>query len=245
MSSMRFLGHSTVLLDLDGTHLITDPILRSHIPGLIHRHPLRDQTIVDAVQSVLISHTHHDHLDIPSLRRLPRNALVLGPVGSAGLLRRNHIDVREMRPSDGCQVGNIRVVATLAKHLGYRVPYGPFASIGFVLEGSLRIYFAGDTAVFPEMRKLGPIDLALLPVSGWGPVVTPGHMWPRQAVDALHLIQPSAAIPIHWGSLVPIGLHVREWSYLHRPPHEFAEIARQELPDVAVTVLEPGETLEL
>ena len=245
MSSVRFLGHSTLLLDLDGTDVITDPILRSRIPGLIHRHPLRDHSLVEAVQCVLISHAHHDHLDLPSLRRLPRDAQVLGPLGSASLLRRNHPDVREMRPFESHHVGNVHIVATLAKHLGYRPPYGPFASIGFVLEGSLRIYFAGDTAVFPEMRDLGSIDLALLPVSGWGPVVTPGHMWPRQAVDALHLIQPSAAIPIHWGSLVPIGFHVRDWSYLHRPPHEFAEIARRELPDVAVTILEPGDTLEL
>jgi L-ascorbate metabolism protein UlaG (beta-lactamase superfamily) len=246
MSSVRFLGHSTLLLDLDGTHVITDPILRSRIPGLIHRHPLRDHSIVDAVQGVLISHAHHDHLDLPSLRRLPRNAQVLAPVGSAGLLRRHHIDAREMRPSEGCQVGSIRIVATRAKHFGYRAPYGPWAaSLGFVLEGSLRIYFAGDTAVFPEMRDLGSIDLALLPLAGWGPVLTPGHMGPRQAVDALHLIQPRAAIPIHWGSLVPIGFHTRDWSYLHRPPHEFAAIARRELPDVAVTVLEPGEAFEL
>lgn len=246
MSSVRFLGHSTLLLDLDGTQVITDPILRPRIPGLIHRHPLRNHSIVERVQSVLISHVHHDHLDLPSLRRLPPDAQVLGPVGSAGLLRRNHINVRELRPSESCQVGSLRIVATPAKHFGFRVPFGPWAaSLGFVLEGSLRIYFAGDTAVFPEMRDLGPIDLALLPVAGWGPVVTPGHMWPRQAVDALHLIQPRAAIPIHWGSLVPIAVHARNWSYLHRPPHEFAEIARRELPDVAVTVLEPGEALNL
>lgn len=245
MASVRFLGHSTLLLDLDDTQVITDPILRSRIPGLIHRHPLRDYSIVEAVQCVLISHAHHDHLDLPSLRRLPPDAQVLGPLGSANLLRRSHLDVRELRPTEACQVGRVRVVATPAKHYGYRVPYGPFASIGFVIEGSLRIYFAGDTAVFPEMRDLGSIDLALLPVSGWGPVVTPGHMGPRQAVDALHLIQPRAAMPIHWGSLVPIGFHVREWAYLHRPPHEFAELARQELPNVAVTVLEPGETLAL
>jgi L-ascorbate metabolism protein UlaG (beta-lactamase superfamily) len=245
MSSVRFLGHSTLLLELDGTHVITDPILRSHIPGLIHRHPLRDHSIVDVVQGVLISHAHHDHLDLPSLRRLPPDAQVLAPVGSTGLLRRIHLDVREMRPFESYQLGNVGIVATPAKHFGYRPPYGPFASIGFVLEGSLRIYFAGDTDVFPEMRDLGSIDLALLPVSGWGPVRTPGHMGPRQAVHALHLIQASAAIPIHWGSLVPIGFHNREWSYLRRPPQEFAEIAQRELPDVAVTILEPGETLEL
>ena len=126
------------------------------------------------------------------------------------------------------------------------MPFGPWAdSIGFVVEGSQRIYFAGDTDVFPEMRDLGSIDLALLPVSGWGPVLFPGHMGPRQAVDALRLIQPRAAIPIHWGSLVPIGFHVRNWPYLNRPPHEFAEIARRELPGVAVTILQPGEALEL
>jgi L-ascorbate metabolism protein UlaG (beta-lactamase superfamily) len=68
-------------------------------------------------------------------------------------------------------------------------------------------------------------------------------MGPRSAVEALHLIQPRVAIPIHWGSLVPLGLHARTWSYLTRPPLDFVALSRQQTPDVRVEVLQPGDSL--
>jgi L-ascorbate metabolism protein UlaG (beta-lactamase superfamily) len=94
------------------------------------------------------------------------------------------------------------------------------------------------------MDQLGDIDLALLPVGGWGPILGPGHMSPREAVRALKLLRPRVAVPIHWGSLVPVGLHVRAWPYLTRPPREFAALARRQAPDVKVRVLAPGASLE-
>jgi L-ascorbate metabolism protein UlaG (beta-lactamase superfamily) len=235
-----------VVIDLDGVRFITDPLLRSWVPGLVHRHRVRDLRVVDGVQGVLISHLHHDHLDLPSLRYLPPDAQVLAPIASAPLIRRRMRSVLEMRETESAEVGGVRIVATHAKHVGFRAPFGPLGgSLGFVLEGSQRIYFAGDTDVFPGMAELGPIDLALLPVAGWGPTLGPGHMDARAAVEALQLIRPRLAIPIHWGSLVPFGLHVRTWPYLKRPPHEFAEIAARVVPEVSVRVLEPGQGLEL
>jgi L-ascorbate metabolism protein UlaG (beta-lactamase superfamily) len=106
------------------------------------------------------------------------------------------------------------------------------------------VYFAGDTQAFAAMRSLGPIDVALMPIAGWGPVLGPGHMNPAAAVEALRLIRPQVAIPIHWGSLVPMGLHRRAWSYLTRPPLEFAQRMRLELPDVQVQILHPGESYD-
>ena len=104
------------------------------------------------------------------------------------------------------------------------------------------MYFAGDTQVFPEMRELGPIGVALVPVGGWGPVLGPGHMGPEAAVEALRLIQPRAAIPIHWGSLVPLGFHKQNWRYHTQPPLVFAKLVAEALPDVQVQVLQPGES---
>jgi L-ascorbate metabolism protein UlaG (beta-lactamase superfamily) len=244
-ATVRFLGHATLVIDLDGTRVITDPVLRPLIPGLVHRHPLRDDTLIAGVQAILLSHLHHDHCDVPSVRRLEGNARLIGPTGSA-LVFRSEATVCEIEAGQSVQVGNVRVVATHAVHDGYRRPFGPNGgALGFVLEGSRRIYFAGDTALFPELADLGPIDLALLPVAGWGPRLGPGHMDARQAVEALGLIRPRAALPIHWGSLVPVGLHLRDWSYLSRPPHEFAQLAGLVHPDINVTVLEPGQALEL
>ena len=246
LNAVRFLGHATLVIDLDGVRFITDPLLRSWVPGLVHRHRVRDLSVVDGVQGILISHMHHDHLDLPSLRYLPPDAQVLAPIASAPLLRRRMRSVLEMRETETAEVGGVRIIATHARHVGFRAPFGPLGgSLGFILEGSQRIYFAGDTDVFPGMAELGPIDLALLPVAGWGPTLGPGHMDAAAAVEALKLIRPRLAIPIHWGSLVPFGLHIRTWSYLKRPPHEFAEIAARVVPDVRVQVLEPGQGLEL
>jgi L-ascorbate metabolism protein UlaG (beta-lactamase superfamily) len=92
------------------------------------------------------------------------------------------------------------------------------------------------------MQGLRPIDVVLVPIAGWGPVLGPGHMGPGAAIDALRLIRPRVAIPIHWGSLVPLGLHRRSWGYLTQPPLDFLELARQHMPEVQVQILQPGES---
>src|SRR4029450_3384653 len=104
--------------------------------------------------------------------------------------------------------GDLRVTATKADHRGFRPPFGPDApSLGFVLEDrQLRIYFARDTDMFPEMAELGDLDVALLPVWGWGPRLGPGHMDPYRAAEAVGLRRPAAAMPIHWGALGPSGM---------------------------------------
>jgi L-ascorbate metabolism protein UlaG (beta-lactamase superfamily) len=245
--TLRFIGHATVVIDLDGVRIITDPVLRPRIGGLVHRHPPRDQAFVHGVNAILISHLHHDHLDIPSLRRLPADAALLLPDGATPVVRRRVPQTPvELQPAETFDVGAVRVLATPALHIGYRAPFGPLGgTLGYILEGSQRIYFAGDTDVFHGLGDLGPIDVALLPVAGWGPVLGPGHMDPASAVVALKMIRPRIAVPIHWGSLVPIGLHLRTWPYLVQPPREFAELAQREVPEVSVVVLEPGQSLVL
>jgi L-ascorbate metabolism protein UlaG (beta-lactamase superfamily) len=247
-AALQFVGHATVYIELDGTVVLTDPVLRQHAAGLVHRHPPAASMLDRSIDAVLISHLHHDHLDLPSLRLLrPGFEILIADRGAALLARHGFPAARELAAGDTTRLGGITVIATRADHSGYRVPAGPSGgTIGFVLEGSdTRVYFAGDTDVFENMRELRPIDIALLPVAGWGPRLGPGHMDPQRAVEALRLLEPSIAIPIHWGSLAPWGLHRGNWSYLTRPAREFAALAQRATPGVDVRVLQPGEVFEV
>ena len=82
---------------------------------------------------------------------------------------------------------------------------------GFVvrMENGQAFYFAGDTDLFDGMRELGDrgVDVALLPVWGWGPRLGPGHMTPAQAAEAAMLVRARHAVPVHWGTLYPVGMH--------------------------------------
>jgi L-ascorbate metabolism protein UlaG (beta-lactamase superfamily) len=247
-ANITFWGHATVLIELDGARFLTDPLLRRFLAGLVHRAPVQDVApVLDGIDAVLISHLHHDHLDLPSLKLLSADVELIVPspgrevVKSTGLPR-----VREVAPGETVEVRGVRVHATLADHYGRRAPFGPVGdSLGFLIEGSERIYFAGDTDVFDEMAELAPVDVALLPIAGWGPRLGPGHMGPVEAVKALELLRPRIAIPIHWGSLVPLGLHLWSLPYLTRPPVAFTELASEVAPQVEIRVLEPGQTLAL
>jgi L-ascorbate metabolism protein UlaG (beta-lactamase superfamily) len=248
LTRITFLGHATLRIDLDGVTFLTDPVLRTFAAGLVHRQPVHDVAqIVDGVDHVLISHLHRDHLDLASLHRLPANVQVIVPRGGAEVVKRAGLPcVRELGVGECVSVRGVRVRATHAAHNGFRAPFGPMAEcLGFLVEGTKRIYFAGDTDIFDEMADLAPIDVALLPIAGWGPRLGPGHMGPAEAVQALGLLQPQIVVPIHWGSLVPLGMHFRSWTYLTRPPIAFAEMARQAQPRVEVRILEPGQRLDL
>lgn len=242
-----FVGHATVVVDLDNTRILTDPLLRGRVAALMRRHPVPHAELAHPVDAVVISHMHQDHLDVPSLRRLGMGTRLLVPRRAGPFLGRLGFGaVAEMQPGQSAAVGGVRIVATPAKHTGFRPPFGPLGGcLGFIVEGSLRVYFAGDTDLFPSMASLGPIDVALLPVAGWGPTLGPGHMNPYRAARALQLIRPKVAIPIHWGTFAPVGMHLRAWSYLVRPPLEFREYARALAPEVDVRVIEPGTFVDL
>lgn len=242
-----FVGHATVVIDLDGTRILTDPLLRGRVAALMRRHPLPRSILARPADAVWISHMHQDHLDVPSLRQLGRDTRLYVPRRAGSFLRRRGFRATvELRPGDAAAAGAVRLVATPANHSGFRPPFGPYGeSVGFIVEGSVRIYFAGDTDLFPEMGALGPVDVALLPVAGWGPSLGPGHMDPLRAARALRLIRPKVAVPIHWGTLAPVGMHFRTWSYLTGPPLEFLAYARALAPDVDVRVLEPGAWVAL
>ena len=244
MSGVTYVGHATALVELDGTRVLTDPMLRDRIAYILRIAPLPPPDTVENLDAVLLSHAHHDHLDIPSLRRIPLDVPIIAPPRAAPLLRRRSgHEVIEVEAGASVRVGNVDVLAIPAKHEGRRLPTDPrLPTIGFVI-GS-RVSFYGDTDVFNEMADLaGTLDVALLPVWGWGPRVGPGHMNPVRAARAAGLIRPRIAVPIHWGTLMRPGVWWRHDTAL--PTRQFSELVAQQAPEVTVQVLAPGERLEL
>jgi L-ascorbate metabolism protein UlaG (beta-lactamase superfamily) len=190
------------------------------------------------VDAVLLSHVHYDHLDRPSLRQLGTDVMVVVPIGARRLLR-GFSDVREVDVGDDLRIGAVSVHATPAEHRSARLTLRTTPSLGFVVSGSRRVYFAGDTDLFEGMAGLaGSLDVALLPVAGWGPKLGPGHLDPLRAAQALRLLRPRIAVPIHWGTLSPFHR-----STSADPPEAFRRHADELAPQVEVHVLEPGAAL--
>jgi L-ascorbate metabolism protein UlaG (beta-lactamase superfamily) len=240
---ITWLGHATVLVELSGVRLLTDPVLRSRVIHLRRHGPTPDSPA--RLDAVLLSHLHYDHLDLPSLRRLAPIPGLLCPQGAREFLDAAGLPgAVEVSPGDRVEVGAVEVEGTHAEHDGTRRPRGPVARpIGFVIRGERSIYFAGDTDLFEGMADLGPVDVALLPVAGWSPKLGPGHLDAERAARAAALLRPRVAIPIHWGTLRPIMRARGAW--FSDPPGEFAAQLAKLAPDVEVRALAPGESLEL
>jgi L-ascorbate metabolism protein UlaG (beta-lactamase superfamily) len=249
MPRVTWIGHGTALVDLDGVRLLTDPLLRNRVAHLQRRVPPPAAEALRDLDAVLITHLHRDHLDLPSLRRLPRDLPLVVPRGAGRLLLRRGFDsVREVAPGDEVTIGAVTVQATEAHHGGARGVVGARGpALGFVFAGTRRIYHAGDTDLFDGMREIGAtgLDLALVPIWGWGPRLGPGHLDPQRAADALVFLHPRRAVPIHWGTYAVGPAARRPQRYLSAPLAPFVAAARKLAPDVEVVPLEPGESLEL
>lgn len=244
VGTLTFLGHASTLIELDGVRLLTDPILRPRVAHL-RRQVSMPGGAPPSPDAVLISHQHMDHLDLPSMKSLGRDVRILAPRGAVRFLsRQGFSNIQGLDAGDSVAVGPVLVTAVPAVHDGRRMPFRTGDdSIGFLVEGSDSVYFAGDTDVYEEMATHLPgVDLALMPVWGWGPTLGPGHMDPEAAAKATGLIRPRLAVPIHWGTLYPIGLRRWRSHLLHRPPHEFAERVGDYSPETEVRVLLPGES---
>ena len=247
-TKIEYVGHATVLLDMDGVRLLTDPLLRNRVAHL-RRTVKVEHGALRGIDAVLISHLHYDHLDFPSLQRLGRELPLVVPRGAGGLIRRKGRfgDVTEMSPGDEIRIGALTIVATKAAHDASRLPMGTRAEpLGYRVEGTRTLYYAGDTDLFPEMAEIGPVDLALLPIWGWGPTMGPGHMDPAAAAQSLRLLRPRIAIPIHWGTYYPIHLSATgRPAWLDTPPETFRAEAAAVAPATEVRILRPGERTEI
>ena len=197
MASLLYVGHATTLIEIDRVRLLTDPLLRRHVGHLKRLVPFGDP--LPPPDAVLLSHLHADHLDFPSLRRLGQSVPLLVPRGAGWLLRRQGFrNIVQLATGDSTSVGGVAIQAVPALHDGRRYPVGrQIAANGYTVTGSRSLYFAGDTDVFEAMAELAGADAALLPVSGWGATVGPGHLDPARAAETLRLLRPGLAIPIH------------------------------------------------
>ncbi len=243
--TLDFIGHSAVVVAMDGVRVLTDPVTRGRVGPLRRVEPVPARDRLRDIDAVLISHLHWDHLDVPSLRDLGRETPIFVPAGAGSWMRgAGFRDVRELAVGDTAEVGGVVVRAVPAVHSGYRPPLGPTAPpLGYVVRGSQTVYFAGDTDLFDGMGELDePIDMALIPVWGWGPTLGRGlHLDPLRAAQALRLIRPRAAVPIHWGTYWPHALGRVFPERLVEPPAAFVEYAAELAPDVQTVPTAVGD----
>ena len=246
MGSIQYVGHGTVFVDLDGVRLLTDPLLRNRVAHL-RRATRVSPRAVRGVDAVLISHGHYDHLDLPSLEKLGKKHPIVVPRGLGGLLRKRKFEsVLEVEAGETLSIGDVQIRAVPADHDRGRAPFGASADpVGYVISGSSSIYFAGDTDLFDDMAGLGPVDVGLIPIWGWGPGLGGGHLDPERAAEAVALIGPKIVIPIHWGTYFPIHLGLAgKPGFVDLPPVAFAAALKDHAPDVELRVLRVGEETE-
>ncbi|MFJ3277992.1 MBL fold metallo-hydrolase [Streptomyces halstedii] len=244
-------GHATCTIEDSGVRLLTDPLFARRFAHLRRRRGEVPPPRAAVADAVLISHLHSDHLHLPSLTRLapgsplivPRGAVAAVP-GLRVLRRVRGLRITEVAPGDEVAVGALRVRAVPALHDGRRLPVGPrrTPALGYVVEGEARTYFAGDTALFDAMAEaVGPVDVALLPVGGWGPYLGHDHLDAVRAAHALALLAPRSAIPVHYGTYWPIGMDGVRPHEFHAPGDEFVRQAARLAPAVSVHRLGHGE----
>jgi L-ascorbate metabolism protein UlaG (beta-lactamase superfamily) len=219
--------------------VVTDPVLSRRVAHLWRAE--RAPELEGSVDAILLSHLHWDHFDLRSLRRLAPNAVAVVPAGSERLVRRlGFARVEPIAPGDSVSFGGVEVAATHADHPAFRRA----GAVGYLIRASRLVYFAGDTDLFDEMRSLAKgLDVALLPVAGWGRSTSNGHLDAHRAARALELLRPRIAVPIHWGTYAPFGLARLGGS--GTAAEEFKQEAAKRAPETEVRILPVGSSLEL
>ncbi|MGV9713132.1 MBL fold metallo-hydrolase [Gordonia sp. NPDC003424] len=245
---VRWLGHASVALTDRGTTVLTDPILTARVAHLRRRRggvPTDPEVFTPDV--VILSHLHADHTHLPSLRRLRGDFPIVVPRRAPDVfpaLRRMGARLIEVRAGDEVPIADVAIRAVPADHDGRRWRRGPeeTAALGYVVTGDATTYFAGDTDLYADLDDwVHQPDLALLPVGGWGPTLGVGHMDPTRAAVAAERIQARRAVPIHFGTLWPLGMDTVRRELFDAPGGEFVRLAAER--DVDAVELEPGESL--
>ncbi|WP_392673964.1 MBL fold metallo-hydrolase [Streptomyces sp. LN785] len=244
-------GHATCTIEDSGVRVLTDPLFARRFAHLRRRRGALPGPEAAVADVVLVSHLHSDHLHLPSLARLPPGSRLIVPAGAMRsvpglrmLRRARRLRITEVAAGDEVRAGAVRVRAVPALHDGRRLPVGPHRSpaLGYVVEGEARTYFAGDTGLFDGMAEaIGPVDVALLPVGGWGPFLGPSHLDAGRAAQALVRLAPCSAVPVHYGTYWPIGMDGIRPHEFHAPGDEFVRQAALLAPDVKVHRLDHGE----
>jgi len=242
---VTWVNHSTFLIQTEGVNVLTDPIWsercspvqwagprRHHAPGIRFEE-------LPPIDAVLISHNHYDHLDAPTLARLPRHQTFAGLGNAAFVTGATDLDWWQSAPI----ANGVRVHCVPAQHFSSRGLTDRDANLwcGFVLETPHgAIYFAGDTGFGPHFgmirERFGPMRLALLPIGAFRPewFMCSVHISPRDAVRAAAALEAQVSIPMHY-STFHLGDDGQD---------EPAEVLRRELvsmPEVRFEILAPGQ----
>jgi L-ascorbate metabolism protein UlaG (beta-lactamase superfamily) len=248
-ATVTWWGHSTSTWQDGDTTVLFDPVLTARLGHLRRvRGPLPPPRAAHA-DIVLISHLHADHAHVPSLRRIPASAALVVPAGSRRLFRpitARGVSLFEVEPDDLVELGGLRIQVLTADHDGRRLPGSPHRgpALGYLVEGSYRCWYPGDTSPRISLDEAAHVDLALIPVAGWGPNLGPGHLDAEEAAQVIRRSRPAHAIPVHWGTWWPIGLPQRP-NLIDRPAAAFADRVARLAPGTRVHVLRHGQSVML
>ncbi|NMR19526.1 MBL fold metallo-hydrolase [Cellulomonas fimi] len=309
--TVTWLGHSTAVLDVDGVRIVTDPLLKRHA-GLLRRRGGRpDPATWQGADAVLLSHLHHDHAELSSLRLLGPVPVVTAPSSAHWLRNRGLRGVGLHRstwvglgprvgaddegtgatgaggtaeagaegagaaddegaprrhdddgpgdhggagePGRDHEVGraSVRVRLCPAVHGHRPMPHRPNAAVGHLVRGSgVCVWVAGDTSLYPEMSRLpvlagASVDVALVPVHGWGPRLSGGHLGPVDAARACAAAGARFAVPVHWGTLHAPASRRLPPGWMDRAGEAFAAALTRLAPACRAVVLQPGESWTL
>lgn len=253
--TITWVGHSSLLVQLDGRNILTDPMWSERASPVRFAGPRRwvpPGIAFDALpplDMVLLSHNHYDHLDDATVRSLARahpRACWIVPLGLAPFVtQRGAVSVTELDWWQEHTLGPVRIAATPAQHFSARGfgDRGDTLWCGFALAAPHgRIYFAGDTGFHPEFRAIGerygPFDVALLPIGAYEPrwFMRYLHMNPEEAVAAFRALNARAMVPIHWGTFKltdeamdePPARARRAWERAGLPPAGYRQLAHGE-----------------
>jgi L-ascorbate metabolism protein UlaG (beta-lactamase superfamily) len=252
---VTWLGHSTTLVELDGARVLFDPVWSERTspvswagPARFHPPPLQ-LAEVPHVDAIVVSHDHYDHLDYDTVLALAgRTRWFVVPLGVGAHLEYWGIGRERIIELDWWQsfaLAGVTLTATPARHFSGRSPVFSDANetlwAGWAVTGPVhRVYYSGDTALFPELedigRRLGPFDLALIEVGQYNPMWSDVHLGPEQAVVALQLVRGELLVPVHWGTF---SLSLHAWT---EPVERLLAAARRM--DVQVAIPRAGESIE-
>ena len=211
-------GHSSSTVQLGSTRVATDPLLSDRLFH-VRRYAARPAAAATEADLVLVSHLHHDHCHLPSLARFDPAVPIVVPAGAEHLLGELAGDrLVAVRPGDVVERAGVRVEVLAATHDGRRHPLSRERppALGFRFGNDAgSCWYPGDTELRDDMKDVDPVDLALVPVGGWGPTLETGHLDPDEAATAVRRVGARWAVPVHWGTLWPVGLR-----YVARANHE-------------------------
>jgi L-ascorbate metabolism protein UlaG (beta-lactamase superfamily) len=248
-----WLGHSTVLLELDGATLLTDPVWTERASPFRHMGPKRFHppplplAELPRLDAVVISHDHYDHLDKDTVPVLAATGVpIVTSLGVGERLERWGVPAAQITELDWHEettIGGVRITATPARHFSGRGVLDRNKSLwsSWVFAGPRhKVFFSGDTSLYDGLadigRAHGPFDLDLMKIGAYSPAWPDVHMTPEEALRAHAMIGGPSMLAIHWGTF---NLAFHAWN---EPPERLVRAAREG--KVQVLVPRPGEAVE-